>query len=62
MPGGDLIWQHFGWPRDPRSSLWHPPVPRQYDVREDQSVPCYAVIDKLERATTASDDGAGDRP
>ena len=49
MPGDDLIWWHFGWTREPRSSLWRPPVPYQYDVGKDQSAPCYAVIDKGDR-------------
>jgi hypothetical protein len=62
MPGGDLIWQHSGWLREPRSSLWRSPVQRRYGVGEDEFAPCYAVIDKLERAAAASDDGAGDRP
>jgi hypothetical protein len=42
MPGGDLIWQHFGWSRGSRSSLWRPPVPRRYGVGEDEFAPCYA--------------------
>jgi hypothetical protein len=62
MPGGNLIWQHFGWPREPPSSLRRTLVPRRYGVGEDELAPCYAVIDKLERATAASNDGAGDRP
>jgi hypothetical protein len=38
MPGDNLIWWHFGWPREPRSSLGAP-VPHQYDVGKDQSAP-----------------------
>jgi hypothetical protein len=62
MPGDDLIWWHFGWPQETRSSLWRPPVPRQYDVGEDQSAPCYAVIDKVERATEVPYTGDRDHP
>jgi hypothetical protein len=62
MPGGGLIWWHFGWPREPRSSLWRTFLPRRYGVGEDMFAPCYAVIDEIERATAASEDGAGDRP
>ena len=62
MPGGGLIWQHFGWSREPRSSLWRSLVPRRYGVGDAEFAPFYAVIDNLERATAVLDDGAGDRP